>query len=429
MSADSPKKEITFDWDPNTQEWSGPVKASKTFSQFLIYWICWCIWGFFGFFAFRSHQAGRDNIPKKGPFVLLGNHVSMFDPAWAAFPVPRSDVHFMASASLFAIPILGPLIRALGAFPKAKFSKDRTAMVHMLRKLKKGGVVVLFPEGRRTWDGSTVRPMPGTGKFLQRTRIPVVFCRNLTGHLYQPRWAIYPRYVPIKLDYSKPVVFDASMSDEEVNDGVYNGIRIDPDAVEVPPRSFGFRMAYGLPTYIWACPECLTMEALDIHPKSGNAIQCTSCQKAWRVDVACMLHPMGHEGPVKKVSDVANEIAEAIVPAEHHTPGKDGEPDVILRCDEGRIRDVPRGGGTPKTIAEGPARMTTEALEIFDGSGAVVWSLPLEEITSASLDVASRFFLRTEAGAYLEFRPLGQSTNKWIHFMMPYLHMKNSDFS
>ena len=53
---------------------------------------------------FFKEIKGVENIPKKGPFILTGNHESILDPLFAQsiiIPVTNSKIHFLAQKRRF----------------------------------------------------------------------------------------------------------------------------------------------------------------------------------------------------------------------------------------------------------------------------------------------------------------------------------------
>ena len=101
---------------------------------------------------FAARSSGAENVPREGPLVVASNHVSYLDPPLLGTWFPRV-IHFMAKQELFDVPVLGPLIRMVHAFPVQREAGDLGAIRHALRILKKGEVVGIFPEGRRNIDG------------------------------------------------------------------------------------------------------------------------------------------------------------------------------------------------------------------------------------------------------------------------------------
>ena len=116
---------------------------------------------------------GAEHIPKEGPVIIAPNHVSMVDPPLIALAVPRT-VKIMAKNELFRVPVLGPLIAHLGAFPVHRGMPDRTALRRAIELLDQGWPVVIFPEGTRG-DGKTLGPLEkGVLLIASKTGAPIV---------------------------------------------------------------------------------------------------------------------------------------------------------------------------------------------------------------------------------------------------------------
>ena len=91
---------------------------------------------------------GRENVPMKGPVVLIGNHKTNADPILLGVASPR-PVNFIAKAELFKNPIVGWFLKVLGGIPIHRGEQDVGAMRESLRVLKNQGALGLFPEGTR----------------------------------------------------------------------------------------------------------------------------------------------------------------------------------------------------------------------------------------------------------------------------------------
>jgi 1-acyl-sn-glycerol-3-phosphate acyltransferase len=126
-------------------------------------------------FAFLGgfRRAGTQNVPKTGGVLICPNHVSDADPPAVALALPRS-AYFMAKAEIFAIPILGAMVRHFRGFPVKRDSADRAALRRAEELLKAGEPVVIFPEGGGNAEG-TLQPLhPGAMLLALRTRVPVI---------------------------------------------------------------------------------------------------------------------------------------------------------------------------------------------------------------------------------------------------------------
>jgi 1-acyl-sn-glycerol-3-phosphate acyltransferase len=128
--------------------------------------------------VFRLHATGVDRVPREGGFVLAANHNSNFDPWPLAYPLwPKRQLFFMAKAELFN-PILGPPLRAGGAFPVRRGEADVESIEHAIAICKEGGIVAMFPEGTRRSKGLrkkfTHKPRTGAARIALTAGVPLV---------------------------------------------------------------------------------------------------------------------------------------------------------------------------------------------------------------------------------------------------------------
>lgn len=139
----------------------------------IFYWFTWLFTKFITAFLFSIKLVGRENIPKKGAFILASNHVSNLDPVVIPLCV-RRRLSFLAKASLFHHWLLGAFLRGLDAFPVQRGKSDIRAIKEVLSRLKSGKPVVMFPEGTRVTDVSKRKVQPGVGLIVARAGVPVV---------------------------------------------------------------------------------------------------------------------------------------------------------------------------------------------------------------------------------------------------------------
>lgn len=153
---------------------------------------------------FRPSVVGRDNIPLEGPVLIAPIHRSNVDFAFTLFMSPRK-VFFMAKDSIFRVPLLGPLVTHLGAFPVKRGSADRESMVLAEEVLRRGYALVLFPEGTRK-EGRDVRTLHDGAMFVAaRTGATVVPVGIGGSDKAMPRGAKLPRPAKIHIVVGKPI--------------------------------------------------------------------------------------------------------------------------------------------------------------------------------------------------------------------------------
>ena len=148
--------------------------------------------------VWRWRLDGLEKCPLDEPFLLLPNHTSLMDPFMVGSPINRC-IRSMASRSVLKIPYLGAYLKTVGSFSKMKYTKDRKAMQTLQRLFDEGFAILLFPEGNRSFNGETAPLLPGVGRLIKRLDCKVVYARMNTNYFFQPRWAKYPRWVPIEI--------------------------------------------------------------------------------------------------------------------------------------------------------------------------------------------------------------------------------------
>jgi 1-acyl-sn-glycerol-3-phosphate acyltransferase len=122
--------------------------------------------------VWRARAIGVENVPKTGPLIIACNHVSYLDPPGMGCFAGRR-ISYMAKKELFDIPILGPAIAAVGAYPVDRKGSARSAIKKSLEVLKGGGAVGIFPEGTRNLTGE-VEPQVGAALLASLSKAPVV---------------------------------------------------------------------------------------------------------------------------------------------------------------------------------------------------------------------------------------------------------------
>jgi len=123
---------------------------------------------------FRLRVYGKEEIPRKGAFILASNHASFLDPIILGIACPRK-LNYMARDTLFRNILFGWLLRGVGSFPLKRDSADKSALKEALRRLANGGGLVLFPEGRRIrLQGEKTEPLAGVGFLAAKSRALVI---------------------------------------------------------------------------------------------------------------------------------------------------------------------------------------------------------------------------------------------------------------
>lgn len=97
--------------------------------------------------AWALRVDGADLVPTSGPVILASNHTAFLDGLFLCAAAPR-PVHVLVSSDV-AVPPFSGVLRASGQIAMASDVPDRKALGRARQVLDEGGVVGLFPEGRR----------------------------------------------------------------------------------------------------------------------------------------------------------------------------------------------------------------------------------------------------------------------------------------
>ena len=116
---------------------------------------------------------GRQRVPMKGGALVCSNHVSFLDPPVLGAALPRRTYYF-AKKELFEIPIFGSIIRKCYAFPVEREVGDREAVRNAIRLVQQGELLILFPEGGRSPDGTLQPGGIGAALIASRGGVPIL---------------------------------------------------------------------------------------------------------------------------------------------------------------------------------------------------------------------------------------------------------------
>ncbi len=153
---------------------------------------------------FRVEFEGKEHVPSQGPVIVAPNHVSYLDPIWISLPIKR-PLRYMTWNQMFRVPLLGPLMRAYGAFPVNVDVGDRAALKHSLKHLRAGGGLVIFPEGGRTRTGELMPFKAGVIRLALDTNVAIVPVTIIGGYRAFSPHHKFPRPRKLKIVYHPPL--------------------------------------------------------------------------------------------------------------------------------------------------------------------------------------------------------------------------------
>lgn len=167
---------------------------------------------------FRMRVIGAENEPKagEGPYLVCSNHQSVLDPVFICAATKRQQPHFMAKEELFRVPVLGRLVRWLGAYPVSRGRSDVGAVKRTVKLLESGTAVGMFPQGTRCAgkDPRECRIKAGVGLIAAHTGVQVL---PVYIHMKNSTWKFFRRVTVV---IGKPIPF-ASLGYNKEEAGEY----------------------------------------------------------------------------------------------------------------------------------------------------------------------------------------------------------------
>ncbi len=154
-------------------------------------------------FGFRFFGAENVPLPSDGRGVLLApNHASFLDPPVLGISLKR-HVTYLAKEYLFRALFIGWVLRSVGALPIKTRDDDFRSLRQLMRTLKSGNCVVVFPEGTRSPDGGLKEAEEGIGFLAARSNAYVVPVYIQGTYEALPRGARWFRRQPVKVFYGE----------------------------------------------------------------------------------------------------------------------------------------------------------------------------------------------------------------------------------
>jgi 1-acyl-sn-glycerol-3-phosphate acyltransferase len=149
-----------------------------------------------------------ERMVESGPLLIAVNHSSFFDPPLAGI-CSRRGVFYLARKTLLKWPFFGPLFPAMNVIPVERDGNDMSALREVIKKVKEGNAVLLFPEGTRSLDGDLQPARAGIGLVIAKTGAPVLPMRIFGAYEAFPKNARRFQLSQITVVIGEPIHFSA----------------------------------------------------------------------------------------------------------------------------------------------------------------------------------------------------------------------------
>ncbi|HVV02400.1 MAG TPA: lysophospholipid acyltransferase family protein [Verrucomicrobiae bacterium] len=179
----------------------------------------------------RFEIAGRENLPRRGSFIMVANHSSHLDTLCLLAGLPLRKLHrvFPAAAQDYffvSVPRLAIAAVVVNALPFARKKNFRHSL-EVCRELlaNSGNVLILFPEGTRTMTGEIKEFKPGIGLLAAGAGVPVVPCFLRGAFAAWPKGRFLPRPRRLTLHIGTPRIFTGHTLEKESAEKISRELR------------------------------------------------------------------------------------------------------------------------------------------------------------------------------------------------------------
>ena len=159
---------------------------------------------------FRPEFRGLDRVPATGPLLIAPLHRSNIDFGFTGLITPRK-IFYMAKEELWKYGWFGRVLEWLGAFPVNRSGADRESVRRAEEVLRRGEVLVMFPEGARRFGDTVEALQEGVAFLAARTGAPILPVGIAGSERAMPKGAKFPK--PLKVTVSIGEVLEPEARD------------------------------------------------------------------------------------------------------------------------------------------------------------------------------------------------------------------------
>jgi len=122
----------------------------------------------------RLEVFGKENLPASGAYIAAANHLGVLDSLLVYYLLERQDIILIIAEKHTKFAFTRWVVRNLDAIYIDRFNADMAVMREVLRRLRKGGVLVIAPEGTRSQTGALLEGRQGASFLAAKTGVPII---------------------------------------------------------------------------------------------------------------------------------------------------------------------------------------------------------------------------------------------------------------
>ena len=350
---------------------------------------------------------------KNKPVILLAAHVSRPEFIYVLDGFHRRDIHVVCGYQNMCQRFIYPIMIRLGVIAKYLYQPDLNSAKQMLRVVRDGRGLVLFPEGIQSTSGSNHPINPATVDLLRVCKLPVIVCTSEGTYLSKNRYSTNKKKGKITLRYQMLFTEEEvkTLSKEELYSRLLDKMQY--NEFEANRRN---RVKFvgktpnieGLDRIIYRCPSCQSEFKLKVE---GEQMSCAACGFTVGMNEYYDLLPIKGDLPFQDI-DQWFKWQRRVLHKEVQNPdfSMDMEATLYTICD----KTLKWKRNNHVFICDGHVHMDQNVLEVTDQNGEVKLHCDMKAIYSLtfSLDGELEFYYHNE---YYTLAPHGDMKQqvKW----------------
>ena len=128
----------------------------------------------------RVDIEGYGNVPKTGGAIVVTNHIGRLDALLGVILADRDDFILMVAEKYKNVPLWRWTGKKVDAVWLDRYEADFNTLRVVLRRLKKGEILGMAPEGTRSESEALVQGKPGAAYLAAKAKVPIIAV-GLTG--------------------------------------------------------------------------------------------------------------------------------------------------------------------------------------------------------------------------------------------------------
>lgn len=240
----------------------------------------------------------------KGGCLVISNHMSFEDFKFMLRIIQPRRSYFISSIDEF----IGKewIMRRLGCIPKKVHYRDMALVRNIVRLLKKGNLVTIYPEATYSFAGVTNEFDQGLGKLAKLANVPVIVIQHYGNYLYSPRWNTKPKNKEVPLLARAIQVVNkeevSSLTEHEIQERINNAFYYDEYKYQRDNNILikSKTKANKIERILYRCPHCNNEKCIT---GEGNLIKCSSCNTTYEIDELSVLHNLNGNTIFTSISD------------------------------------------------------------------------------------------------------------------------------